>query len=601
VKWVAIVYSDGSVEEVDGTGAADYLDNQQLLAYAQAFLASERHSAAFYWRCPDDEWLRVSLCDSTEPGRCSAVLTLTPARLPADLTPRELDVLTLMASGLSNRQIADRLVTSSRTVSTQVERILGKLGQPSRAGAAAVAADRGYLRLPLPGAGDIPDGLLIGFLHARAADTAVSNPGPVLPYTSAGASVSGGSPPSSAPAGPGRAVGWLARRPLRIGSLFPLHGPASLDGREMLNGSALAISELNARGGVGGRKLEQVVVDADIFSADGIERAFSELFAADVDAVISGYVFAMDKARDMAAEYGAPYLNTNASESEAQAVRDNPARYRCIFQVSPTELYYGAGFVRCLNSLRDSGQWRAPSSRLVFVETPLPSGQVANELTTELAARSGWQIAGIETVRALGADWAQVVRQISRVDPAAVMISNPIAGELAAFQRQIARWLPETLVYAVYAPSVPEFLQLAGGAAEGLVWATSIGTYSDQVGQRFRSDYLRAFSRQAGLSLAGTAYDQVHLLAQAWMSVPNPGHRAAVTEQLRRVRYRGVNGTYYLDNDGQTSLSFPDVTRDPSLGLAHLVFQVQHGVHRIVAPDLYAESSFRPPHRSLVS
>ena len=41
----------------------------------------------------------------------------------------------------------------------------------------------------------------------------------------------------------------------------------------------------------------------------------------------------------------------------------------------------------------------------------------------------------------------------------------------------------------------------------------------------------------------------------------------------------------------------PDVTRDPSLGQAHLVFQVQNGIHRIISPPPYAESTFRVPSR----
>jgi branched-chain amino acid transport system substrate-binding protein len=81
------------------------------------------------------------------------------------------------------------------------------------------------------------------------------------------------------------------------------------------------------------------------------------------------------------------------------------------------------------------------------------------------------------------------------------------------------------------------------------------------------------------------------------MAVPNPSHFSAVASQLRHLRYRGVNGSYYLDNAGQSGLGFPDVTRDPSLGQAHLVFQVQNGTHRIISPQPYAESTFRVPSR----
>nr|WP_239106218.1 helix-turn-helix transcriptional regulator [Streptomyces rubrogriseus] len=48
------------------------------------------------------------------------------------LTPREREVADLIAEGLTNRQIAERLVISKRTADTHVEHILTKLGVASR-------------------------------------------------------------------------------------------------------------------------------------------------------------------------------------------------------------------------------------------------------------------------------------------------------------------------------------------------------------------------------------------------------------------------------------------------------------------------------------
>ena len=579
----AFVYPDGSTEELQPPGAAALLAaSPELLHYARAHAESATSRVRFFWQHPGGQWLRVHLDSAPPDPQGPAVLvTLTSAALPVGLTPRELDVLTLMACGLSNQEIAGRLHTSSRTVSTQVEHVLGKLGQASRAGAAGVAADRGYLRLPVPGSGALPEGITIGHLHARA--EAAAAPAPAVR-------------PAPATADRPAPRVW-ARRPLLIGSAFPLHGPARHDGREMANGSALAAAEINASGGIGGRRIEQIVVDMDIFSPRDVARAFQQLIDAEVDAITSSYVFAgMDTARTLAAAYGAPYVHAMTSESQAQIVRDNQGDHSAVFQVCPTELYYGPGFIRFLNELREGG-WRPPNRRLAFVETPLPSGQMVNQLALDLAERSGWQISGVETIPALGADWPAVAERMEQLDPAAIMITQFLAGELASFQRQIVQRLPGALVYAIYAPSVPEFLELAGPASEGLVWATVTGTYSDMLGRRFRSDYARAFGRPAGRSHAGIAYDEIHLLAQAWMAVPNPSHFPAVASQLRRLRYRGVNGSYYLDNAGQSGLGFPDVTRDPSLGQAHLVFQVQNGTHRIISPQPYAESTFRVPSR----
>ncbi|WP_162803124.1 response regulator [Ornithinimicrobium avium] len=69
----------------------------------------------------------------------------TPAEL-LGLTPRELDVLRLMAGGLSNAQIQDALVVSPATVKTHVNRILGKLGLTSRVQAVVLAYETGLVR-----------------------------------------------------------------------------------------------------------------------------------------------------------------------------------------------------------------------------------------------------------------------------------------------------------------------------------------------------------------------------------------------------------------------------------------------------------------------
>jgi predicted ATPase/DNA-binding CsgD family transcriptional regulator len=68
-----------------------------------------------------------------------------PARPPDLLTKRELEVVRLMAAGLTNAEIAQRLVVSDHTVHRHVSNILGKLGVPSRAAAASLAAQRGLL------------------------------------------------------------------------------------------------------------------------------------------------------------------------------------------------------------------------------------------------------------------------------------------------------------------------------------------------------------------------------------------------------------------------------------------------------------------------
>lgn len=68
-----------------------------------------------------------------------------------ELTPREMEILRLLADGLTNRQIADRLYLSVYTVKNHVHRILDALGVQNRWGAVDHAFAKGWLRDPRRG------------------------------------------------------------------------------------------------------------------------------------------------------------------------------------------------------------------------------------------------------------------------------------------------------------------------------------------------------------------------------------------------------------------------------------------------------------------
>jgi branched-chain amino acid transport system substrate-binding protein len=567
----AIVHQSGGVVECDGAGGRRLLEaDAALIGYARAVLAADVEQARFFWHHADEGWIKVRIDRRSGPGEPGALVTILSGTPPFGLTDRELDVLTLLAGGLHNREIADRLHASARTISTHVEHILMKLGRTSRAGAAAMAVDQGLLHLPIPGGPAAMDALSVGALEraVRAQQTEVR----------------------SAPA-----AAALRRRPFLLGSAIPLSGPAWSDGLEMRSGAALAVGEVNARGGIGGRRVEHLVVDLDVFSSEGVRSAFEELASAEVDAITIGYVLTEgEDLLELAVDYGSPLLHAITSEEQLRLVRSDPARYRRVFQVCPSEVHYGPGFARFLGELTARGRWSPASRRVAIVETPVEGGRMSTDPTIEAIERAGWTLATVECVPELGANWGSIVVRLCDAEPSAVLIADYVPSELAAFQRAFAATAIESLVYAVYTPSIPEFATLAGPSAGGIVWSTLTGTYADPLGSRFAGRYAQAFGRPPGRSHAGIAYDEVYLLAHAWAAVGNPRDFEAVAQHLRGGAYRGVNGAYFFDED-QGALAYPDMTLDPSLGQAHLVLQVQQGRHRVLGPPPYAEASFERP------
>ena len=117
------------------------------VAAVQAALGEDAFSAA--WEAGAVLPLEQAIAEASTVAelnpRPSADAVAPPEASPFGLTPRELDVLRLLAEGRTDKEIGAALFISHRTAMNHVARILAKLDAPSRAVAAREAARHGLL------------------------------------------------------------------------------------------------------------------------------------------------------------------------------------------------------------------------------------------------------------------------------------------------------------------------------------------------------------------------------------------------------------------------------------------------------------------------
>jgi len=99
-----------------------------------------------------DSWLSPSVAGKVVRRAVDGkVEDIAEPELPLDLTPREVDVLKLLAQGMDNEAISETLVLTKRTVQNHVSNIYSKLGTSSRTGATLFAIQHDLVKVPKSG------------------------------------------------------------------------------------------------------------------------------------------------------------------------------------------------------------------------------------------------------------------------------------------------------------------------------------------------------------------------------------------------------------------------------------------------------------------
>ncbi len=389
-----------------------------------------------------------------------------------------------------------------------------------------------------------------------------------------------------------------SRGSLKVVGIFPTGGAIASDGKEMANGVKLAVQEINARGGLIGWHLDYVEIDDKDSNTDQITAAFNRAVSVEKpDVIFSGYHLASGPEFDIVANAGLLYYNVNTQVAWVKKYTDNTSKYWGIFQCDPTEAWYGQGFAFWVDGALNQGQLNLPKSAKTcsIISGKSAYGTViANGFETQIK-QLGWNVVSSDGVTEGSVpDWGPVLSKVKQAAPSVLFTSDFSPADDAAMAKAwVGGTTPKTLLYQQYGPSVPNYLTLAGSAANGIVWATVLGLLPDKIGNDFRSRYAAKFGAQPGWANAGGCYDEVNVWAAAVAMAGDPKNYKAVAKATESVIWRGTTGSISFEN--HTGRQFPAQTADASIGQPHIIVQIQDGVQKVVSPTPFTSGLFQLP------
>ena len=403
-------------------------------------------------------------------------------------------------------------------------------------------------------------------------------------------------PATSAPAGEASGVGAAAdKRDINVVGIFPLSGFIAADGEEMRNGVVMAIDEINALGGLVGHQLKYIEVDDVDSVGDQVTTAFERAIDVEqADVIFSGYHLTSGPEFDICANAGVLYYNNNTQKYWTDLYASDPDKYWSIFQTDPNDEWYGGGFARYLNGIVEAGLYTPTSKTAAILRgDDVYDTNIANGFEAQIK-EFGWEIVLNEPFTAgQVSDWGPLLSKVRDNPPGMLFTTTYNPADNAAMVKQwVADPLP-CLLYQQYGPSVPEYLELAGDAANGIIWATVLGYLPDAIGADFVKRYEAKFNQTPGWANAPGCYDETWVWAKAVALAGDPRDYKKVARLTETGIHRGVTGSISFENHG--GRCYPWQTVDPSLGQAHIIVQIQDKQHKVIFPEPYTSGEYQTP------
>lgn len=348
----------------------------------------------------------------------------------------------------------------------------------------------------------------------------------------------------------------VSTEPIKIGFIAPLTGDAAVYGIDERNATTLAVDEINANGGIKGRKIEVIYGDGRCSGKDAANEAQKLVNVDQVKVIIGGGCSSETLAAAPITEAGkvilfSPFSSspdiTNAGD---YVFRNYPSDADVVKQQAQS--VFNAGYKKVAIISENSDY--AISSKTIFIAE---------------IKKLGGEIVADEVFKSGERDFKTSILKLKTANPDAIFI-NPqsgVTGGLLLKQLREAGVTTQTFSYFVFGDK--DAIKTAGSAINGMIYFDTAGLTTAK-GQAFNDKYIARFGPiQSSAYGVGAQYDAVYILANA---IGKCGENTTCIKNYlyNMPLYEGVIGKYNFDSNGDIkgiSALVPKIVKD---GVAEL-------------------------------
>lgn len=297
----------------------------------------------------------------------------------------------------------------------------------------------------------------------------------------------------------------------KFGLAMPLTGGQALYGNDQVKAAQWAVDEINAKGGVNGKKLEMIVLDTQADPQVGIQATNRLISVEKVPVFVTAWSGVVKAVAPIANDNKVVELSVGAASPDISKLGDY---VYTTFPLADVDIKAVANY-----SVKDMGKKRAA---VLFInnETGIPAAAVYRDAVT----KAGGQIVASESYDQKATDFTGPLLKIRAANPEIVHLQGLVSEspQVIAQARQLGINVPITSYSGIYNPKLIEQL---GAAAEGVI-ATSLAPGADDSPavkayvERWQKEVGRAPN---GLPYTQYLYDSPYMIAAVFGSMDKKG------------------------------------------------------------------------------